>query len=128
MNTSYQIRQAKLAKWAALIKDQSESNLQVKEWCEQNNVTIHAYHYWKHKLKEMAVRSMMPDIAPLPVMPSVTPSSLVPVQESSLPESCDSRNTISSPVCLTLGDIRIEFGTSTSDEEIFRIIKAVRHA
>ncbi len=128
MNTSSQIRQAKLAKWAALIKDQSENNLQVKEWCDQNNVTIHAYHYWKHKLKEMAVRSMMPDIAPLPVTPQATPSSLVPVQETALPESRDSRNPISSSVCLTLGDIRIEFGSITTDEEIFRIIKAVRHA
>ena len=50
MNSSSQIRHAKLAKRAALIKEQSESTLTVKEWCDQNNVTIHAYHYWKHRL------------------------------------------------------------------------------
>ena len=128
MNTTAKLHQAKLSKWAALIKDQSESNLTVKEWCEQNNVTVHAYHYWKHHLKEMAVKSIMPDIAPLPLMPQSDPPSYVPFQEiSPLPESCDSRDPIS-PVCVTLGDIRIEFGSSATDEDIFRIIKAVRHA
>ena len=108
MNTTAKIHQAKMAKWAALIKEQSESTLTVKEWCDQNNVTIHAYHYWKHRLKELAVRSMMPD--------------------TSLHESRDSRDTISTSISVSLGDIRIEFGKNSTDEEIFRAIKSVRHA
>ncbi len=128
MNTTAKIHQAKMAKWAALIKEQSESTLTVKEWCDQNNVTIHAYHYWKHRLKELAVRSMMPDIAPLPLMPQVTPALSAPIPDTSLHESRDSRDTISTSISVSLGDIRIEFGKNSTDEEIFRIIKAVRHA
>lgn len=69
MNTKSKIHQTKLAKWAALIQEQSESKLTVKEWCHQNNFSIHVYNYWKHLLKEEAVKSMIPDIVPIAEVP-----------------------------------------------------------
>jgi hypothetical protein len=134
MNTKAKLHQAKLTKWAALIKEQSESNLTVREWCKQNNITIHAYNYWKHLLKEEAVKSMMPDIVPLPAvppssLPSVVPALAEPVVIPPI-ESRDSRNTITvpTPVAISLGDVHIEIGSSASDDFIANIIKAVRHA
>ena len=52
MNTTKKLQQAKLDQWAVLCKEQSESGLTVKQWCEQNGYTIHTYNYWKHRLKK----------------------------------------------------------------------------
>lgn len=52
MNTTKKLPQAKHDQWAVLCKEQSESGLTVRQWCEQNGYTIHTYNYWKHRLKE----------------------------------------------------------------------------
>ena len=57
MNTTKQLQQIKLDQWAVLCKEQAQSGLTVKQWCEQNGYTIHTYHYWKHRLKENYVES-----------------------------------------------------------------------
>jgi hypothetical protein len=134
MNAKSKIHQAKLAKWAALIKEQSESSLTVKEWCQQNNFTIHTYNYWKHLLKEEAINSVMPDIVPIKEVAQQTLLPIAPSHSAPVSTPCiasrDSRNTIStsSPVTISLGDVRIEIGSSASDDVIASIIKAVRHA
>ena len=52
MNTTKKLQQVKLDQWAVLCKEQSESGLTVRQWCEQNGYTIHTCNYWKHRLKE----------------------------------------------------------------------------
>ena len=133
MNTSQKIRQAKLAKWAALFKDQSDSGLTVRQWCDQNNYTIHAYNYWKHILKETALKNVeIQEIVPI-MQPSANEVSLpvasdIPANPSrKLRESPDTTPQ-ASPVSISLGDIRIEIGSGASDDVISGIIKAVRHA
>ena len=36
MNTTKKLQQAKLDQWTVLCKEQSESGLTVRQWCEQN--------------------------------------------------------------------------------------------
>lgn len=36
MNTTKKLQQAKLDQWAVLCKEQSQSGLTVRQWCEQN--------------------------------------------------------------------------------------------
>ncbi len=131
MNAKQVIHQNKMIKWTALLRDQSESGLTVKEWCKQNNYTIHTYHYWKHLLKEEAVRSVLPEIVPL----VASPDSIMALPEthhalSAPPESRDSRYPTPTPstVTVSIGDIRIEIGATASDKIISNVIKAVRHA
>ena len=134
MNAKHKLHQAKLAKWTALIQDQHASGLTVKDWCSQNNLSIHAYNYWKHVLKESVVNSAIPDIVPITptsFIPATTPGDIsntpsAPVTNG-LRELRDSRDTFSS-ISVVLGDIRIEIGANASDEMISSIIKAVRHA
>lgn len=130
MNAKQKIHQVKLTEWAALIREQSESNLTVREWCRQNNYTIHSYNYWKHLLKEEAVKSALPDIVPL-LQPSETDTAFpASIHGSNIPAlaSRNSRNTITAqPLLISAGDVRIEIGSSTSDDVITEIIKAVRH-
>lgn len=128
MNAKQKIHQATMTKWAALIKEQKNSGLTIRQWCDQKNVFFHAYNYWKHILKESVVDSVMPDIVPIsqPLVPSSN-------CEMILPESGESYNSrilpdTTTPVSISLGDVHIEIGASASDDVIANIIKAVRHA
>lgn len=60
MNNKQKLHQIKLTHWAARFQEQAASGLSVKVWCAENNVTIHTYNYWKHKLKLEYIDSMFP--------------------------------------------------------------------
>lgn len=125
MSTKQKIRKANLSKWAELIQDQQASGLTIKSWCDQNNVSFHAYNYWKHILKEEYVNSILPEIVPIPK------SDAIPVREDNTQlELRDSRDSYNTPQAITvsIGDIRIEIGSTASDKMITSIIKAVRYA
>ncbi len=126
MNAKQKLHQAKMTKWAALIRQQMESGLPIREWCIQNNQSFHAYNYWKHLLKENMIDSVVPDIVP------ITPSTgIIPSQPSSIvatPSHNSYSQMVSTPVSISLGDVHIEIGSNATDEVISNIIKAVRHA
>ena len=138
MNAKQKLHQAKMTKWAALIRQQMESGLPIREWCIQNNQSFHAYNYWKHLLKETMIDSVVPDIVPITpstgIIPS-QPSSIVATPSHDLSElrnSPDLHNSysqmVSTPVSISLGYVHIEIGSNATDEVISNIIKAVRHA
>ncbi len=138
MNAKQKLHQAKMTKWAALIRQQMESGLPIREWCIQNNQSFHAYNYWKHLLKETMIDSVVPDIVPITPSTGIVPSpplGIVATPSRDLNESCNSpdlRNSYNQsapiPVSISLGDVRIEIGSGATDEVISTIIKAVRHA
>ena len=129
MKTKDKIRKARLSQWSTRFQDQAASGMSVKDWCSKNNISIHAYYYWKHIAKEAYVDSIIPDIVPItPPLPVVNGN--VPVSGSH-----DSHNlynlrelTDSKTISVSIGDTRIEIGASASDEMILAIIKAVRYA
>lgn len=120
MDAKQKIHQANLELWIQRFKDKSASGLTVKEWCEQNNLSVHAYNYWKHLAKQSYINSILPDIVPVP-LPAQIPA---PMTEQYTPiVSRDSRNSIQ----LSLNDIHIDIGPNAPDDIILSIIKAVRH-
>ncbi len=128
MTAHQKIHQAKLSNWATIFKDQAESGLTIKEWCSRNNISIHKFYYWRRQAKESYVDSILPDIVPIP-LPAVSNDNEVVAMPSDNCKSHNSNNLLkSSPITLSLGDIRIEIGSSASDDMIAGIIKAVRHA
>ena len=145
MKSSQKLHLAKLAEWSVRFQEQASSGLSIKDWCSQNGVSLYAYQYWKRIAKEAYLDSLIPEIVqiPEPSLPSASdeltslssPSTHTELSKCSnshnLYNSLDSHNTDMSqvqPIRLSIGDIRIEFDTSSSDEDIFRILKAVRHA
>lgn len=138
MNAKQKLHQAKLSQWAVRFQEQTDSGLTIKNWCDRSNISIHTYNYWKHALKEEYVDTILPDIVPVTSLISPTPASKdVSVASGStaqsvLPcsldsrESCDSCDT--SQIHVTIGATTIRFASTVSDEMIFRIIRAVRHA
>lgn len=133
MNTRQKLHQIKLQEWLEHFQNQTASGLTVKDWCLQNNISIHTYNYWKHKLKEEYVQSTLPDIVPLasPQLPAArhnttisTPFLNAGYSSYNSLNSSDSLDTIR----ITCGDIYPSIGTSVSDEHLLRILKAVRYA
>lgn len=118
MNTIKQLQQIKLDQWVVLCKEQAQSGLIVKQWCDQNGYIIHTYNYWKHCLKENYIESALHEIV-----------SITPAVPGTLPESCVSHDSsITNTISILLGNITIPLDASTSDEMLCRIITALRHA
>ena len=67
MNTKQKLHQIHLNEWAIRFSEQKSSGLTVKQWCEQNNFSIHTYNYWKHILKEELASQILPDIIPITI-------------------------------------------------------------
>lgn len=128
MKAKEKVRKANLTQWSTKFQDQASSGLTVKEWCSQNNISIYAFYYWKRIAKEAYVDSIIPDI--VPVAPSL-PTLNDPVSDSQH-DSRDlynfSKSTTQDKVSISIGDTRIEIGSSASDELILAIVKAVRYA
>ena len=132
MRTNDKIHQLNLTEWAARFVEQKASGLTGKQWCEQNNYSIHTYNYWKHCLKEEVASQALPDIVPLAVPDPIPTSQLDNTHHSIQPVSS---LTINDPNCsnramisLKSGDISIEFDSNISEEFLRTIIKAVRYA
>lgn len=73
-----EISQVRSNNWIQLIHARQESGLTVKDWCSQNNVSLHAYYYWLRKLRKQALQEA--GITSAPAEPSGTPQ-LVKVPE-----------------------------------------------
>lgn len=128
MSAHQKIHQANLSNWATLFKDQSESGLTIKDWCSKNNISIHKFYYWRRLAKESYVDSILPDIVPMSLPATAPDVDPLPVPTDTY-DFNNSHNLLkSSPVTLSIGDIRIEIGSSASAAMIAGIIKAVRHA
>ena len=131
MKAKEKVRKATLTQWSTKFQDQASSGLTVKEWCSQNNVSVYAFYYWKRIAKEAYVDSIIPDIVPVASsLPAFSePSADTPQQ---LQDSRDlynfSKSTSHDTITISVGDTRIEIGSSTSDEMILAIVKAVRYA
>lgn len=43
------------AQWQKMIKDQSESDLSIREWCRGNNISHGKFYYWQRVIREEAL-------------------------------------------------------------------------
>lgn len=123
MNTKQKLHQIRLNEWAARFSDQKSSGLTVKQWCEQNNFTIHTYNYWKHVLKEELACQIFPDIVPVSLPEIQTQMLTVPAPDSSL-----ANRPIRATAKLIINDVSVEFDSDIPEEFLRTILKAVRHA
>ena len=87
MNAKTKTHQLHLNEWITRFSEQKASGLTVKQWCEQKHLSVHAYNYWKHLVKEYLSRRVLPDIVPL---------GSTRLEHSSFHELHDSRNSYNS--------------------------------
>ena len=130
MNAKQKLHQAHLREWAARFTDQKASGLTVRDWCEQNDLSIHKYNYWKHLLKEEAVDQALPDIVPLSLPPSCAPSGFVaaPASQSVRTDRAIRANYTNANVRLCIDGVAIEIDPSISEEFLRTLVRAVHYA
>ena len=129
MNAKQKLHSAKLAHWATLFKEQASSGLTVKAWCLEQGISIHTYNYWKHQLKMECLDSLLPsdhEIVPLTTPIITSASSGLLCSNDMLRNSRDSRDYDS--ISISCGDVQITIGSSVSEDRLFALLKAVRHA
>jgi hypothetical protein len=127
MSSKSIIDQAKLASWASMFSDQKTSGLSVAEWCLQNNISKNRFFYWKRKLKDEVITSNLPDIVPLSMTPSKSPSNELSNLQTTR-ESCTSCATFQTSCArVYINGVTVEFDASASDGLIRSVLKAVRH-
>ena len=141
MNAKQKLHQAKLSEWAARFSDQKASGLTVRQWCEKNEISIHKYNYWKHRLREEVVDGMLPDIVPLSFpasLPSFEPDMSHHAEPEKLPADRTNRanRTIratretytNANVRLCVDGVSLEFEPSISEDFLRTLIRAVHYA
>ena len=123
MNTKQKLHQIHLNEWAARFSEQKSRGLTVKQWCEQNNFSIHTYNYWKHILKEELASQILPDIIPITILDSQT--QIVPTTSA---ESYLANRPIRATAKLTINDISVEFDSDIPEDFLRTILKVVCYA
>ena len=128
MNAKQKLHQTHLQEWAGRFAEQKASGLNVRQWCEANHFSFHAYNYWKHLLKEEAVDQVLPDIVPIavPTVPGSN-SSLAAPEVNSIQVNCAIHSN-QSFVKLNINGISIEINDSVSADFLSKLFKAVRYA
>ena len=132
MNARQKLHQAHLAEWAARFSDQKASGLTVRQWCEQNQISIHKYNYWKHLLKEEVVDQMLPDIVPLSLTASCPSVRQKPSVSESPAVSRTNRairaNNSNPNVRLFIDGVALELESSIPEDFLRTLIRAVHYA
>lgn len=123
MNTKQKLHQLRLNEWSSRFSDQKASGLTVKQWCDQNNLSIHTYNYWKHLLKEELASQVLPDIVPVS-LPDTT-NELLPMVSNN---SSLTNRAIRSTEKLTINNISIEVDSAISVAFLTTLNMAVRDA
>jgi len=137
MNAKQKIHQVRLQEWAVRFSEQKASGLTVRQWCEQNNCSIHKYNYWKHLLKEEVTDQILPDIAPLyapaqasAYAPTGSLSPGIPNSNAQFRANGTNRANCANRamVSFTANGISFEFDSPIPESFLCSLIKAVRHA
>jgi hypothetical protein len=128
MSAKQKLHQIRLNEWTSRFADQKASGLSVRQWCEQNQVSIHTYNYWKHALKEELVDQMLPDIVPVALPVPVSANLPSPAESPCLVHSDRSICSNCTTVKLTINGLSIEMDSAVPEAFLHALIKAVRYA
>lgn len=119
MSTKLDIKQSQLKSWAMIIKDCKESGLTVPVYCEQHNITKHAYYYWYAKLKkEVYSQTAFVEIPSEPVSKPAVKEVHKEVPVSNSKDVIEIRS----------GNLSITIPINASKEVLSRIIEVTSHA
>lgn len=130
MNTRQKLHQARLQEWAIRFTEQKTSGLTVRLWCEQNNLSIHAYNYWKHLLKEEVLGQALPDIVPVTIPIISSSDTSIETTESAIRANrtnCTIRTNVSD-VAMQINGVTINIDASVPETFLCKLVKAVCHA
>ena len=130
MNAKQKLHQANLIEWAARFSDQKDSGLTVRQWCEQNHLSIHRYNYWKHLLKEEVVDTMLPEIVPLSMPQTAHPAGPIPDRANCTNRAIRATLPITDgqSIRLCIDGVSVELDPSVPEVFLRTLVRAVHYA
>lgn len=76
-------QQVKINQWKNLIMECRSSGIPVRQFCEEHNLSWHAYYYWLKRIREQLAEAMPekcseaePSFVRLPAMPATSAASV----------------------------------------------------
>ena len=97
--------------WLAMIRDQKQSGLTIKEWCARNQISEHCFYYRQQKLREMYAGN-------LPMFAELLPP----------PQPALNLDKMNSTAYIETPSLRIGLSNDASEELIRRIVGVMSHA
>ena len=58
MDTRKAAMEYRITHWMGIMREQKESGLSIKEYCEQMGMHENKYYYWQRRLREMAINQI----------------------------------------------------------------------
>ena len=107
----------RLVHWAEIMRQRTESGLNIIKYCKREGIEPNRYYYWQRKLREAAVSEMShrePEIAQLP-----------PVGWSQLVTTEESKKIESASVTIEIGKCRVSAYENTDTELLTKVCKVL---
>ena len=123
--------QYNLEKWRILLQEQTQSGLNVIDWCRQNGYTKHAYYYWKRKIQQELLPAALSQLSEAHHQtPAVQASAFVDVtpakQEPSfqmMPTSAESNYQVAAVI--RKNGVEIEITSASTPEVIHSLLEGI---
>jgi len=116
MNTQEIKRDVRLANWANIVKERTQSGLSVEEYCFQNGITKNMYYYRLRQVRKSAINTPSGRFVELAIPNDTHCSDL-----SSL------KNDFSEQMVMQIKDIRFYIADSTPISLIEKMIQVARN-
>ena len=122
--------------WLQTVQAAARSGQTTKAWCEQNGVAESTFYRWKHRLREKVLGQLWPETAELTPAEKQTTAPVPVFAQLSSPESEHTtdmlariHNQCSAPLLrIRNGELTLELGTELDEEELSKVLRAVRNA
>lgn len=105
----------RLRQWTKIIAECQASNLTIKAWCSQHNISIKSYYYWLRKIRLKACQSAE-------FQAPAVKREIVPLQLNPLP--CAS--SVHPAVSIHLGSATIDIAEGTSQATIEAVLRSLQ--
>lgn len=103
------------ANWRITIQAALQSGKSQKVWCAENGIALSTFYYWKHQLRERLLKHQPNTAVPEPCF-------------AQLPLSAEPAKPTPSTILLRTENITLELPLDCSEEELCKVLRAVRHA
>lgn len=124
-------KEFRLEQWRKIIQDRMDSGLFVDDYCEQHNLSRNSYYYWLRKIRQdliskQAVETMCQENFP-------AESTIVELKPSKMKKYANcgqysNQSSFESKLELSVEGATLTVFDSTSDDLLFRVLKAVHYA
>ena len=119
MDTALTLKQFRRQSWAAMLQEQAESGLTVREWCRQNSISTKGFYYRRKQVQGEILQSAGAQFAEL-VLPQAGPD---------LPDHAGSSGSGFTPqLTISLNGASVAVNEATPQQLLAKVLEVIRNA